>query len=571
VASVPLSVTEAAEALRAGDLTSLLLTEACLERTDTYDGALGAYLARFDETALVAAQAADEDLARGADRGPLHGLPIGVKDVLAAKEGDTTAQSQVLDREWGRGRDASVVARLRNAGAVITGKLTTLEFAAGLPDPDKPYPIPRNPWNPDCYPGGSSAGAGVAVASGMVLAGIGTDTGGSLRLPAAFCGVSGLKPTYGLVPKTGSVPLAYSLDHVGPICRSASDCAAVLGAITGYDRVDPTCVDRPVENYLCALSDDLHGLRIGVDSDLHHAALTDPALAECFDNAVVQLTLLGATISRVSLPYYDQAVAAHTVTMTAEALAYHREDLRTRWGDYSRAFRLVAAQGALSSAADYVQAQRVRRVVQGAVDDLFREVDAVIGPTVAIASPRYDDLLAARDQTDPLRGAVFTSYWDVVGNPVLAVPMGISAAGLPLSLQIAGRAFEEATVLQIGHAFQQATRWHTSVPPLLADEDGRAPGAKPRLALPANSTFAAARAAEIAQVQEYIPNLPDHVRREASMLLGFASLPASDLDLAAMAGRHERRSQLLEPLWALPEARYAEPALLFSCHTRLST
>lgn len=566
---IPSSLTEAAAALRAGDLTSVMLTEACLERATTYDGALGAYLARFDESALAAAQVADDELARGADRGPLHGLPVGVKDVIAAKEGDTTAQSQVLDRGWGRGKDASAVARLREAGAVITGKLTTLEFAAGLPDPDKPYPIPRNPWDQARYPGGSSAGAGVAVASGMVLAGLGTDTGGSLRLPAAFCGVSGLKPTYGLVPKAGCVPLAYSLDHVGPICRSARDCAAVLGAIAGYDPTDPTCVDRPPERYLDALSDELRGLRIGVDTDLHHAAVADPALEECFDNAITQLTALGATISRVSLPHYDLAVNAHALTMAAEALAYHSEDLRSRWDDYSRAFRLFAAQGALSSSADYVQAQRTRRVVQGEVDNLFGEVDALIMPTVSTVCPRYDDLLNAQDPTNPLRGTALTSYWDVLGNPVLAVPIGFSSESLPLSMQIAAQTFRDATVLRVGHAFQTATNWHTHVPPLARDEQTTRPNAEFRLHLQQQGTSLDEGPNNVTEVTRSARHQADHVVDEVRMLLGLASLPASERELAILAARREQQNRHFDQLRAPSEARYAEPALLFSCHTRL--
>ena len=226
--SIPLTVQDAAKQLRTGELTSVELTKLVIARAEEFDAQVGTYLARFDDHALASAAQADDELAQGLDRGPLHGIPVGVKDILAALEGPTTAQSLILDPAWGEGKDAPIVKRLRKAGAVITGKTTTMEFACGMPDPTKPFPIPRNPWDLETWPGGSSSGTGSGIAAGMFLAGIGTDTGGSIRIPAAFCGVSGLMPTFGRVPKSGCTPLGYSLDHVGPLARSAWDCAAML-------------------------------------------------------------------------------------------------------------------------------------------------------------------------------------------------------------------------------------------------------------------------------------------------------------------------------------------------------
>jgi aspartyl-tRNA(Asn)/glutamyl-tRNA(Gln) amidotransferase subunit A len=222
--ALPLTLTDAAMALREGTVTSVALTEAAIAAADAADETVGTYLTRFNEYALERAATADAELARGEDRGPLHGIPFGVKDILAMAEGPTTAQSLILDRSWGAGKDAPTVARVKAAGAVITGKTTTMEFACGIPDATKPFPIPRNPWNLDTWAGGSSSGTGSGVAAGMFLAGLGTDTAGSIRIPAAFCGVSGLMPTFGRVPKSGCVPLGYSLDHVGPMARSARDC-----------------------------------------------------------------------------------------------------------------------------------------------------------------------------------------------------------------------------------------------------------------------------------------------------------------------------------------------------------
>ena len=264
-----MSVKDAAASLRSGEMTSVELTTAVLARADEVDAQIGAYLARFDEPALAAAERADTELAAGVDRGPFHGIPVGVKDILAASEGPTTAQSLILDPAWGAGKDAPIVKRLREAGAVITGKTTTMEFACGMPDPTKPFPIPRNPWDLGTWPGGSSSGTGNGIAAGLFLAGIGTDTGGSIRMPAAFCGVSGLMATFGRVPKSGCTPLGYSLDHVGPLARTAWDCAAMLQILAGYDPSDPDCKDVPVPDYLSALSGSLRGVRVGVEHTNH--------------------------------------------------------------------------------------------------------------------------------------------------------------------------------------------------------------------------------------------------------------------------------------------------------------
>jgi aspartyl-tRNA(Asn)/glutamyl-tRNA(Gln) amidotransferase subunit A len=233
------TLSEAARALRERKVSSVELVTAALARADALDELLGVYLHRLDDYALSRARQADGELAAGRDRGPLHGLPIGVKDILAMAEGPTTANSLILDPAWGQHRDAVVVERLKEAGAVITGKVTTMEFAVGLHDQTKPHPRPRNPWDPERFPGGSSSGTAAGVASGMFLAGIGTDTGGSIRTPAAYCGVSGLMPTFGRVPSAGCVPLGYSLDRIGPLARSARDCGAFLVAIAGPDARDP--------------------------------------------------------------------------------------------------------------------------------------------------------------------------------------------------------------------------------------------------------------------------------------------------------------------------------------------
>ena len=461
---LPITLTDAAAALRAGTVTSVELTRAAIDAADRLDATIGTYLARFDEYALERAEQADAELSRGEDRGPLHGIPFGVKDIIAMAEGPTTAQSLVLDPAWGEGKDAPVVARVKAAGAVITGKATTMEFACGMPDPAKPFPAPRNPWNPDTWPGGSSSGTGSGVAAGMFLAGLGTDTAGSIRIPAAFCGVSGLMPTFGRVPKSGCVPLGYTLDHIGPLARSARDCASVLEVLAGPHASDPDCVDAPFA--APEPTGDLTGMRLGVVREHHFPDGRDSALEGVFDAAVAVLTERGASVVDVTLPYWHEMITVDMITMGCEALAYHRTDLTGRWDDYFVATRALLATGAQVSGADYVQAQRVRRVAQDAIGRLFETVDVIACPTASVGAPSYELMTGPDGQPDV--GAMFsmihTPYWDTLGNPVLVVPMGFTGAGMPLSLQLAGPTFGEAAILRAGDAFQQSTDWHLRVP-----------------------------------------------------------------------------------------------------------
>jgi aspartyl-tRNA(Asn)/glutamyl-tRNA(Gln) amidotransferase subunit A len=463
----PLTLTDAAAALRAGSVTSAELAAESIARADALDEQLGVYVTRLDEHAIAAAEQADADFAAGVDRGPLQGIPVGVKDILAAAEGPTTANSLILDRAWGEGRDAPVVERLKAAGAVITGKLTTMEFAIGLPDPEKPFPLPRNPWNTDTWPGGSSSGTGAGVAAGMFLAGIGTDTGGSIRIPAAFCGVSGLMPTFGRVPTAGCAPLGYSLDHIGPLARSARDCGAMLAAFSGDDPRDPYTVEQAAPAFLDGLDGSLAGLRIGVDrTNTLGGEHDDPATADVFEAAVAELGALGATVVDVTIPHYAETVGAQLITMVSEAFAYHREDMRARWSDYFAATRTFVGAGALFSGADYVQAQRVRRVAQRSLAGMFADLDLIVTPTAAQVSPSYDGL-HDRGSRGVLQ-SIHTPYWDAVGNPVLVVPMGFNGDGMPLSLQLAAAPFAEALLVRAGDAYQQATDWHVRVPPMAA-------------------------------------------------------------------------------------------------------
>jgi aspartyl-tRNA(Asn)/glutamyl-tRNA(Gln) amidotransferase subunit A len=460
--NLPLTITDAAAALRRGELTSLQLTQAMFEQADRVEPELGVYLRRMDDSALEAAAQADQDFASGLDRGLLQGIPLGIKDIIATDDAPTTAQSLILDPTWGDQGDAPVVARLRAAGAVITGKTTTMEFAIGLPDPDKPFPVPRNPWNAAHWPGGSSSGTGSGIAAGLFLGGLGTDTGGSIRGPAAYCAISGLKQTFGRVPKSGCVPLGFSLDHIGPLARSARDCAAILQVIAGYDASDPTCRDLPVPDYLAALDGSLAGLKIAVEREHHtRAEGVLPDAVDAFERAVTVLEGGGARAIEVTIPHYDEITFAGRVQSRCEAAAFHLVDLRDRWTDYGIHTRHAIAGGVMFSAADVVQAQRVRQYGKKVIRELLRPFDVLVTLSRGAGAPPLEGLTFESYAKQPS----FTSIWNSMGLPALCIPIGFTDDGLPLSLQIVGKPFDEAAVLRVGDAFQQLTDWHLQVAP----------------------------------------------------------------------------------------------------------
>jgi aspartyl-tRNA(Asn)/glutamyl-tRNA(Gln) amidotransferase subunit A len=454
---VSASLEELGARLRSGSLSSARLVERCLETADRLDPRIGTYRARFDEAARKAAADRDAELAAGRDRGPLHGIPLGIKDILAAREGPTTAQSLVLDPAWGAGRDALAVERLRRAGAVILGKTTTMEFAIGAPDPAKPFPLPRNPWELARSPGGSSAGTGNGIAAGLFPAGLGTDTGGSIRIPAAFCGVTGHKPTYGLVPRTGCVPLGFTYDSIGPLARSARDCALLLAALAGADASDPACAAQPPLD-LSRLDAGVHGLTIGVGRRAASADACEPAIAGLFDAALGALERLGARLVEIDLPDWEVLREAALLGTLAEAFAWHRGSLASRWSDYGRPTRIFLADGALLSGADYVQAQRVRRRAREKYGELLRRVDLIATPTMG----GLPWLLDAPFDAAGIR-RLHTPQANALGFPALALPIGF-VSGLPASLQLMAAPFADALALRAGAAYQSATHWHREIP-----------------------------------------------------------------------------------------------------------
>ncbi|MEV7404137.1 amidase [Streptomyces sp. NPDC091267] len=436
------TLTEAASALRSGAVGSREIVDAALADAEVLDPLLGVYVTRFPEQALAAARAADSRPA--AERGPLHGLPLAVKDNLATVEGPVTAQSPAHDPHWWRGRDAVAVARLRGAGAVVLGKTTMAEYAMGRPDPAHPFPVPRNPWDPERWTGGSSTGNGAGIASGLFLGALGTDTSGSVRLPAALCGTTGLKTTFGLLPTDGCLPLSPSQDVLGPMAVSAADCGLLLDALTGRAGRTPR-------------SAGLRGLRIGVPYGLLDApGVTGPCRA-AFQEALRTLNELGCETREFELPEFGELLAVNAVTMLAEAFTEHGERLAADWDGHGRGFRRLAAAGGLLPAHLYLRAQRTRRRLTAA---LLERMDGPAGADL-IATPTWP--APARpyaQETAPGDELNLTAVWNPTGFPALALPMGADQAGLPLSLQLAGRPRSENTLLGAGEAFQSVTTWH---------------------------------------------------------------------------------------------------------------
>lgn len=428
-----MSIGEAARRLAAGELSSAELVEVCLDVADRTEPTLGAFTARFDDSALAAARESDGRRQSGTARGPLDGIPVGVKDILTTREGPTRAQS-LTPHPVPIEAEGDAVRRLRAAGAVIVGKLSTMEYAVGVTDETKPFPLPTNPIDPHRWAGGSSSGSASAVAVGSVLGAVGTDTAASIRMPAAFCGIAGLKPTYGSVPRSGCLPLSPTLDHVGPMARTAADCALLLAVMSGIEL-------QPGK---------LGGARIGYDS-LSGRGDRDPAVDTAFATALERLRAHGALLQPVELPHYDAVTAAAETILYVESFAIHRRNLAEHWSDYSRNTRRRLSLGALISSAEYVDALCVRRAGMSAVARLFESVDLVVTPTAGAPAP----LLSSLRDAGPMIGSastLYTAYWNAAGNPAASVPMGTSG-GLPLGLQIVGRWQCDAAVLVAAAAF----------------------------------------------------------------------------------------------------------------------
>ena len=450
-----LTVAEAAELLRTRKLSPVEYTQALIARVEKHDPHINAFLRFTPEIALDDARRAEAEIMRGGWRGPLHGVPYALKDIIDYAGLPTTAHSKIMEHNVARA-DAPVTQKLRAAGGVFMGKLSTHEFAIGGPSFDLPWPPARNPWNRDHFCGGSSSGSGAATAAGFVPAAIGTDTGGSVRNPATMCGVVGMKPTYGLVSRRGVMPLAFSLDHVGPLTRTVEDNALMLELIAGHDALDPGSRDGGCGGYSAELGRGVQGLTIGVIRHFYTRDMeADAEMVSGIEAAIDVLHGLGATVREIETAPLAQYAACNRTIMTSEAYAIHEHWLQERPQDYGALARERILTGAFVRAADYVNATRVRAKLASAFHALFDGIDVAItasamDPACRIGDPAMIEHTYGRQARAP---------FNVTGSPALAVPVGFSQAGLPLGMQIVGAPGSEARLYRVAHAYEQATRW----------------------------------------------------------------------------------------------------------------
>ena len=455
------SLAGASAAIAAGTLSPVALTEAALARIAALDPKLNAFITITADRARRAAAAAEAEIKAGKRRGPLHGIPYALKDIYHVAGVPTTAHSKLLIDNV-PSEDATTTAKLEAAGMVLLGKLSTHEFARGGPTDALPFPNAKNPWNTAYFAGGSSSGSGVAVAAGMVGLAMGSDTAGSIRLPATFCGIVGLKPTYGVISRRGVVPLSFTLDHAGPLTRSVEDCALAMQALAGHDPGDPGSAHEAVPDYSADLRKGVAGLTIGRAWAYDEEAGVNAEVMAALDAAAAQWQALGARIIDVKLPSKRRMDAATQTILLAEGFAIHGEWLRTRPQDYGRVTRERLMMGAFVSGADYVQAQRLRRMLTAEVDAVLAGCDAILCAGNPTTAPRLVDV----DEGPFRKSHPITGPFNASGHPALALPCGFGASGLPLGLQLIGRSYGEAMLFRIAQAYEQAAGWMARRPEL---------------------------------------------------------------------------------------------------------
>jgi aspartyl-tRNA(Asn)/glutamyl-tRNA(Gln) amidotransferase subunit A len=459
------SLSDIAEQIRRRDVSPVEVTRAVLDRLEHLNPRLNAVLTTLGEQALEAAKRAEQDLVAGRPCGPIHGVPLALKDIFALRGVQVTAGSKVLGT-WVPDYDATVVARLKAAGAILVGTLHLYEFATGaMLNPH--YGPTYNPWHLDHTTGGSSTGSGAAVAAGIVYGSLGTDTGGSVRIPASLCGLVGLKPTYGRVSRHGVIPLSWSLDHVGPLTRTVCDTALLMSVIAGHDPHDPTTSRLPVPDYVASLTGAVAGLRVGVPRECFFDGL-DGDVQRAVEEAIQQLKSIRVQVSEVSWPSIGQAPALYTISL-AEGVAAHEQWLRTRGEYYGADVRERMQQGLLVPATAYLKAQRFRTILMRHLEQVFQKVDFFVTPTTATPAPKLD---AGPSEIGAPTGALrvslrrFTQPFNLTGSPAITVPCGFSRDGLPIGLQLIGRPFDEARMLKLAHAYECSTPWKDHHPAL---------------------------------------------------------------------------------------------------------
>lgn len=448
--------------VRAGRVSPVALAETALERIGSYDQALLSY-AHVSEKALDAAQDAEREIAEGRWRGPLHGIPVALKDNCLTRDMPTRAGTAAPGIEFPR-VDSHVATRLRAAGAILVGKTRMHEFAWGTVTPPT-----RNPWDLERVPGGSSGGSAAAVAAGLCAAALGTDTGGSVRIPASLCGAVGLKPTFGRIGRSGIVPHSWSLDHAGPLTRTVADAAILLNALAGYDPHDPSCADRPVPDHLEALDQPVAGLRIGVCRN-HFFERNQDAVDAAVEDAIRGLAAQGAAVSEFRIPNLEYGLGAIFAIELASSAAYHDVSLRAgRVRHFEPDVRTLVELGRLVTGTDYLKAEQFRRVLIADFKQALAAVDVIVGPTTPLTAWRVNDAtLSIGGQAESVLAASWrlTYPYNLTGLPAISVPCGFDLDGLPIGLQIAGKPFDEMTVLRVAHAYERVHNWMRRRPPL---------------------------------------------------------------------------------------------------------
>lgn len=446
------TIAEAARQIKAGMLSPVTLVKTCLSRIENYEPTIQAFHAVFADEAIAAAEIAEKEIESGNYRGPLHGIPIGLKDVFYLKDYKTTSNSRVM-QNFQADEDAAVVTRLRDAGAIFMGQLNTYEFTfGGRPTFDALYPPARNPWDITRSTGGSSSGSGAAVAAGFCLGALGSDAGGSIRTPSAFCGVAGMKATFGRVSAFGDLPLSFSFDCVGPMTWTSEDSAIMLQVLAGYDERDPSAVETTVPDYVAPLNDGVRGLKVGM---LRHFYTKDfeapPEIITAIDGVGNTLRDLGATVGEINVSPLIDWHAVGRIILPAEAYAIHEENLQNRWAEFGPLARNRMMLGSLVRAVDYIQAQRRRTELLEEIETALAEFDVIITTAMLTPQPPLDDKAPFPFLDVPMIAVPF----NLTLHPVQTVRAGFFDDGMPIGAQIVGRNWDEVTVLKVAHSFEK--------------------------------------------------------------------------------------------------------------------
>ncbi len=459
-----LTLSQAAARLIAREISPVELTRAHLARIEQLEARLHCFITRTPAIALERARQAEVEIARGEARGALHGIPIALKDLYETRGVRTTAGSKFF-ADHVPPSDCAVVEKLNAAGAILLGKLNLHEIALGVTNENPHFGTTKNPWNVDCITGGSSGGSGAALAAELCMGSLGTDTGGSIRIPSALCGVVGLKPTYGRVSVRGVIPLSWNLDHAGPMARTVRDAAILLQTIAGYDAQDPYSINLPTDDYLAQIDAGVSGWRVAFASRGHFAD-ADGEVSRAAQAAARVFEPMGARVEEVEIEIAPEAWRANGLMTTSDGAAFHRERLAARPEDFGADVRARLQNGARASSADYILARRTQTLARRWFENFFEQYDILLTPTTPVAAPPRGSM----DAVEVARALTrFTAPFNLTGLPALSVPCGFTATDLPIGLQIIARPWAEARVLRAGAAYEQATGWHRQRPSLAND------------------------------------------------------------------------------------------------------